>query len=248
MLKQVECVERFTERRKGRASSLLSTGEELLDHDWYVLARWEGEAILWNPVPYDTTSSKAIHAVGHWGLARAGFHPTGELAEEIQLPPYPVPFRFATVLRRVPKEKALTHLVESDERLPAARWEIGLWDVRDSRLIVDLGALGHPELGEVVFTLRDWDWLFGVDGRELLRRALLRARAQKRLHRVREEIEALADELRPPCERLGLMSSYYDAIWARGNLYTKLRALRELRAELARLLETPAALTSVLGR
>lgn len=91
MLKQSECVKRFAERKKGQASSLLSTGEELLDHDWYVLARWEGETILWNPVPYDTVSSKAIHAVGRWGLVHAGFHPTGELGPEIQTPPTPCP-------------------------------------------------------------------------------------------------------------------------------------------------------------
>ena len=74
-LSTVECVRRFVHKRCGRAANVTSTGLELLDYDWYLLAKWQGDTIRVRREPYPSLSSRQHFQTMLWTLKGAGYRP-----------------------------------------------------------------------------------------------------------------------------------------------------------------------------
>lgn len=235
MLAQEKCVSRFLARKTGRASGLLSTGEALLDHSWYVLACWEGDKILWNPFPYPTPSSRRRFAVARWYIAYAGYAPVGAregALDESILRHYSTPCFYHAVLSQ--EGATQESLVVPDERLPGARFHLALWDFRAS--------LWRWE--GVAFWSREFARILSLPPHQLARAAHHRQGAWK--------ARAEADRIVRAYEkyfRLFQDDPVIRKLWwgYGGNGYARLAQAKKLKERLSWLLETPEGVAAVVG-
>lgn len=221
MLRQVEVVQLFMSRRRGTASGLRSTGEELLDHGWYLLARWEGEEILWNPLPYPSRSSSARFSLVKHVLSRA-FSPV-----ELREPGLVYAAPYCAVLRRGPGVEwfPCPH--------PAGTFYRNAWDVRENYLLVE---------GEC-FWGGDLKWALTADVEYLKKRAWHRKRSREAAERAEALMErywAVALALGPEVYERALRS-------CRGNGFQRLKRAEEFIRFISALLSTESGASALLG-